>query len=180
MVSLSYILINQCWVIFHCIPLNKHHGFFFIKIQSFFWQQRSTRIFCLFEDNPPPCLEMASPPWQIYSGWCGCFYSSCFKWQSFPGSQDMDWKDVLLPLVYCIVSLVCVLWNNLVRGHWSLSSQIARFMGPTWGPPGPCRPQMGPILAPWTLLSGIVWMFSQYEKKSMSCWPTSLCWTTFV
>ena len=27
-------------------------------------------------------------------------------------------------------------------------------MGPTWGPPGSCRPQMGPILVPWTLLSG--------------------------
>ena len=27
-------------------------------------------------------------------------------------------------------------------------------MGPTWGSPGSCRPQMGPILAPWTLLSG--------------------------
>ena len=25
--------------------------------------------------------------------------------------------------------------------------QIARFMGPTWGPPGSCRPQMGPMLA---------------------------------
>ena len=35
-------------------------------------------------------------------------------------------------------------------------SQIARFMGPTWGPPGPCRPHMGPILAPWTLLSVFV------------------------
>ena len=33
-------------------------------------------------------------------------------------------------------------------------TQIARFMGPTWGPPGSCRPQMGPMLAPWTLLSG--------------------------
>ena len=33
--------------------------------------------------------------------------------------------------------------------------QIAKFMGPTWGPPGSCRPQMGPMLAPWTLLSGI-------------------------
>ena len=32
--------------------------------------------------------------------------------------------------------------------------QIAKFMGPTWGPPGSCRPQMGPMLAPWTLLSG--------------------------
>ena len=26
--------------------------------------------------------------------------------------------------------------------------QIAKFMGPTCGPPGSCRPQMGPMLAP--------------------------------
>ena len=32
--------------------------------------------------------------------------------------------------------------------------QIAKFMGPTWGPPGSCRSQMGPMLAPWALLSG--------------------------
>ena len=31
--------------------------------------------------------------------------------------------------------------------------QIAKFMGPTWGPPRSCRLQMGPMLAPWTLLS---------------------------
>ena len=24
-------------------------------------------------------------------------------------------------------------------------SQIARFVGPTWSPPGPCRPKMGPM-----------------------------------
>ena len=35
-----------------------------------------------------------------------------------------------------------------------MTSQIAKFMGPTWGPPGSCRPQIGPMLAPWTLLSG--------------------------
>ena len=27
-------------------------------------------------------------------------------------------------------------------------------MGPTWGPPGSCRPQMGPMLDPWILLLG--------------------------
>ena len=27
-------------------------------------------------------------------------------------------------------------------------------MGPTWGPAGYCQPQVGPMLAPWTLLSG--------------------------
>ena len=34
-------------------------------------------------------------------------------------------------------------------------SQIARSMGPTCHPPGSCRPQVGPMLAPWNLLSGI-------------------------
>ena len=29
-------------------------------------------------------------------------------------------------------------------------------MGPTWGPPGSCRPRVGPTLASWTLLSGVV------------------------
>ena len=35
------------------------------------------------------------------------------------------------------------------------TSLIARFMGPTWGPSGADRTQVGPMLAPWTLLSGI-------------------------
>ena len=39
--------------------------------------------------------------------------------------------------------------------HW-MASQIARFIGPTWGPHGSCRPEMGPMLAPWTLLSGLL------------------------
>ena len=31
----------------------------------------------------------------------------------------------------------------------SLAPGITKFMGPIWGPPGSCRPQMGPMLAPW-------------------------------
>ena len=34
-------------------------------------------------------------------------------------------------------------------------SLIARFMRPTWGPSGAGRTQVGPILAPWSLLSGV-------------------------
>ena len=29
-------------------------------------------------------------------------------------------------------------------------------MGPIWGPPGSCLPQMGPVLVPWILLSGLL------------------------
>ena len=34
-------------------------------------------------------------------------------------------------------------------------SLIAMFMGPTWGPSGAYRTQVGPMLTPWTLLSGV-------------------------
>ena len=44
---------------------------------------------------------------------------------------------------------------KLPRWCCHLATQITKFMGPIWGPPGSCRPQMGPMLAPWTLLSGI-------------------------
>ena len=40
--------------------------------------------------------------------------------------------------------------------NWLMLTQKAKFMGPTWDPPGSCRPQMGPMSAPWTLLSGYV------------------------
>ena len=39
-------------------------------------------------------------------------------------------------------------------GFCSLT-QIARFVWPTWGPPGSWRPQVGPTLAPWILLWGL-------------------------
>ena len=66
-------------------------------------------------------------------------------------------------------------------------------MGPTWGPPGCCRPQMGPMMAPWTLLSGMISWF-QYEitvtfKSNIPChgliatqlyavvlWLAAYCW----
>ena len=38
---------------------------------------------------------------------------------------------------------------------------MARFMGPTWGPSG--ADQVGPMLAPWTLLSGYI---NQIKKCS--------------
>ena len=60
-------------------------------------------------------------------------------------------------------------------------------MGPTWGPPGSCRPHVGPIMAPWTLLSGplypvclsnpltsIVSVAWQILKTSFWCFGTRL------
>ena len=48
---------------------------------------------------------------------------------------------------------VCETMKSLSSRFIKYASQIARLMGPTWGQPGSCRSQMGPMLAPWTLLS---------------------------
>ena len=57
----------------------------------------------------------------------------------------------------------------------TITSLIARFMEPTWGPSGADRTQVGPMLAQWTLLSGfsilrpckflygVVWHVIQFE-----------------
>ena len=61
-------------------------------------------------------------------------------------------------------------------GH-KLISLLARFMGPTWGPSGADMTQVGPMLVPWTLLSGtphkgpVMWRFDIF---SMSGWTN--CW----
>ena len=44
-------------------------------------------------------------------------------------------------------------------------NQIAKFMWPSWGPPGSCRSQIGPMLAPWTLLSGMSWYYPSYVNS---------------
>ena len=55
-----------------------------------------------------------------------------------------------------IVSNRSAYQNHSSRSVETWVSQVAKFMGPIWGPPGSSRPQMGPMLAPWTLLSGVL------------------------
>ena len=64
---------------------------------------------------------------------------------------------------------MCSQFNlHLDEGKYRIMSLIARFMGPTWGPSGADRTQVGPMLAPWTLLSGVCTQvtncFSAHER----------------
>ena len=44
---------------------------------------------------------------------------------------------------------------------------ITRFMGPTWGPSGADMTQAGPMLAPWSLLSGYI--FQSHASLLLTC-----------
>ena len=56
-----------------------------------------------------------------------------------------------------------------------LSSHIAKFVRQTWGPPGSCRPQMGPMFSPWTLplgyfIIGICVLNRHHNIESRQLW----------
>ena len=58
------------------------------------------------------------------------------------------------------------------------ASQVARITWPTWGPPGSCRSQVGPMLGPWTLLSGsfAIWTLEQScQWYPVLLMPFALC-----
>ena len=86
------------------------------------------------------------------SGWC-CFLLHDFFFQ-FQSLKPVPTLSPILAPDIVIKSTSCV------------TPQITKFMGPTWGPPGSCRPQMGPMLTPWTLLSGPWWQSWHYGKSS--------------
>ena len=56
-------------------------------------------------------------------------------------------------------------WNN---GDSGKQSQIAS----SWGPPGSCRPQMDPMLAPRPLLSGLI----KTHTATYRIWCCLKCW----
>ena len=55
----------------------------------------------------------------------------------------------LFPSYICSLEVATFEWLICLVVH----SQIAKFTWTTCGPPGSCRPQVGPMWAPWTLLS---------------------------
>ena len=82
-----------------------------------------------------------------------CAFNSWYmraRYAIYSVSLTYDLWSAFASALICVISchnVICCL----------IATQIARSMGPTWGPPGSCRPQMGPMLAPWTLLSGNCW-----------------------
>ena len=69
----------------------------------------------------------------------------------------------------------CVNSPCLPHGGISIQYLIASFMGPTWGPSRADRNQVGNMLAPWTLLSGVPALCQFWEMtgntNKFPCFP---------
>ena len=73
--------------------------------------------------------------------------------------------------------------SHKILHSFAVLSLVARFMGPTWGPSGADRTQMGPLLAPWTLLSGLFCHGAHLGRTGprwAPCWPHELCYLGIV
>ena len=82
-------------------------------------------------------------------------------------ANNVSVMRTLTDVLYCIatnrwlaISLPNIMQDPPAKTNWG-QTQIAKFMGPTWDPPGSCRPQVGPMLTPGTLLS---WKAKAYLK----------------
>ena len=106
---------------------------------------------CWIIDNETP---MNTLPWHKNMKLKLCFLNN----QLFPRPQ---WVNESVVVTFIEQSSHCSI------------SQIARFMGPTWGLPESCRSQVGPMLAPWTLLSGILGDFASFCML-FTCFPDRL------
>ena len=88
-----------------------------------------------------------------------------------PGANELTSAledNIIAPHYWSFVRGITMLhycWVPLKRPVMGRVSIIARFMGPAWGPSGATRIQSCPMLAPWTLLSGV--SMSRWEHEKM-------------
>ena len=84
-------------------------------------------------------------------------------WSVIPGKLE--------PFVFFSVPVLNLLkpWNIISICYTACrqleTPLIARFMGPKWGQPGADRTQVGPMLTPWTLLSGTSNEINRYKTS---------------
>ena len=91
-----------------------------------------------------------------------------FGWRpKLVDNSTLLWTENKLPELLTTDASHQIIKKNLV------STLVARLMGPTWGPSGADRTQVGPMLAPGTLLSGLrvpqlpfhLWLFQNWMNK---------------
>ena len=99
--------------------------------------------------NGPSRWVFRSPSWSIGRlGWPGDLLFYTLLLHHIDGLVQERRKSSALAML----RVSCT--NPSISASQCMTTQRARSMGPTWGPPGSCRPQVSPMLATWALLSG--------------------------
>ena len=125
-------------------------------------------------------------PCRTFNPWCLCIKTRCLfvVWLEIMLQSSCWWIETSWGPCHVTVKSTPICANN-ESGYDTIyllkiftfskcsreTPQIAKFIGPTWGPPGSSRPQVGPMLAPWTLLSGTAWLD---RERYMGCLVSSI------
>ena len=93
-----------------------------------------------------------------------------FPWQGNNNAENVSMPSRHHGVAWNVSNSMATLAGRNQAPVWGGEGpQITKFMGPTWGPPGSCRPQMGPMLAPWTMLSKALCMQDMWLDSSWYC-----------
>ena len=96
--------------------------------------------------------------WNFHRIWI-VMEKSLVKW--VPGSKlescGLGLRCARRPPLMSYALVLGIDWGGTVFSLYGAPTLIARFMEPSWGPLGAGRTQVGPMLAPWTLLSRWCW-----------------------
>ena len=88
----------------------------------------------------------------------GMFVKGALEFNTFRSEQNGHHHEDGILLCDSVIENCCIWlkfrYSSLLKILFTAITLIAGFMGPTWGPSGADRAQMGPMLAPWPLLSG--------------------------
>ena len=71
----------------------------------------------------------------------------------WPFVLGIHWYPMDSPYKGPVIKKMCSS-HDIMWWQYAEKGPDIKFMGPTWGPSGADRTQVGPMLAPWTLLSG--------------------------
>ena len=131
-----------------------------ISADGIYVNNRQTRD---HRQNPPP------PP---SVGWDNTFWG----WMLVGNIVFVQWPS-------CKVWLA--IWRLFQYPKNAVSTDLhtvpdSKVHGPTVGPSGSCQPQKGPMLAPWTLLSGTMLCHALWNVTGeIQCYPITLSWRIF-
>ena len=109
------------------------------------WYSKFTHQFICSYKVYHTATSVGQMPWWT---WLMKQHSQHFQ-SSFSICPPADHHPSHLQPIGSFLHCLATLYDNL----WLLTL-MARFMGPTWGPSGADRTQVGPMLAPWTLPYG--------------------------
>ena len=106
-----------------------------------------------------PASNISRPYYQTQSyDWCAILsdWRTLIMHWSYTKVQEINDDKICFKTEICMVMVirsVITLWETKTM---TLDSLITMLMGPTWGPSGADRTQVGPMLAPLPLLFGLL------------------------